>query len=55
MNRARLFVFTERDWGENFREANYNEHNVIIDLVRAGDAKKMAEYIRDIHWAYSWE
>lgn len=55
MNRERLFVFTERDWGEKFREANYNEHNVIIDLVRAGDAQKMAEYIRDIHWAYTWE
>lgn len=55
MNRARLFVFTERDWGEKFREANYNEHNVIIDMVRAGDAKKLAEYIRDVHWAYSWD
>lgn len=52
MYRARLFVFTERDWGEKFREANYNEHNEIINLVRAGDAKKMAEYIRDIHWRY---
>lgn len=52
MYRARLFVFTERDWGEKFREANYNEHNEIINLVRAGDAKKMAEYIRDVHWRY---
>lgn len=52
MYRARLFVFTERDWGEKFREANYSEHNEIINLVRAGDAKNMAEYIRDIHWRY---
>ncbi|SIO12769.1 GntR family transcriptional regulator [Halodesulfovibrio marinisediminis] len=55
MNRTRLFVFTERDWGKKFREANYNEHKVIIDMVRAGDAKKLAEYIRDVHWAYSWD
>lgn len=55
MNRTRLFVFTERDWGEEFRETNYKEHNVLIDLVRAGDARKMAEYVRDVHWAYVWD
>ena len=55
MNRTRLFVFTERDWGEAFREANYKEHQVIIDLFKAKEKLKLARYVRDVHWKYVWE
>lgn len=54
INRTRLFLFSERDWGDKFREVNYEEHKVMIELIRSGDARKTATYVRDVHWAFLW-
>ncbi|MBW2093945.1 MAG: GntR family transcriptional regulator [Deltaproteobacteria bacterium] len=47
--RQRLFGFGEIDWGNRLIEMNYQEHVKIIALITQGNAKKAANYIRDVH------
>lgn len=53
-NRKRLFLFSDRYWGEKFSKINYKEHKVLIELMENGSAKETAEYVRDVHWKYMW-
>ena len=55
MNRTRLFVFTDRVWGDAYIQANYNDHKTIINLFRCGTAQELAEFVRDVHWEYLWD
>lgn len=55
MYRTRLFQFTKTNWGEAFLNANWTEHNRIIDLFKRGAREELAVYIRDVHWSVNWE
>lgn len=48
-HRQILFDFAKRDYGREWEKDNYLEHLEIIKLIEKGDAKKTAEYIRDMH------
>ena len=48
-HRQILFDFAKRDYGRKWEKDNYIEHLEIIKLIEKGDAKKTAEYIRDMH------
>ncbi len=48
-HRQLLFDFAKRDYGRKWEKDNYLEHLEIIKLIEKGDAKKTAEYIRDMH------
>jgi DNA-binding GntR family transcriptional regulator len=54
--RQRLFDFgAEGDWLEKVRELNYREHIRLIELIEEGDAKIVAEFVRDTHCSINWE
>ena len=54
--RQRLFDFgTKGDWIEKVRELNYTEHLKLIELVEQGNAKKVSDFIRDVHCFINWE
>jgi len=54
--RQRLFDFGAKgDWIEKVRELNYREHLKLIELIEIGDAKVVAEFVRDIHCSINWE
>ncbi|MCK5311298.1 MAG: GntR family transcriptional regulator [Desulfobacteraceae bacterium] len=54
--RQRLFDFgTKGDWIEKIRELNYTEHLKLIELIEQGNAKKVSDFIRDVHCFINWE
>ena len=54
--RQRLFDFGAKgDWIEKVRELNYREHFKLIDLIEQGNAKAVADFIRDIHCCINWK
>ena len=54
--RQRLFDFgTKGDWIEKIRELNYTEHLRLIELIEQGNAKKVSDFIRDVHCFINWE
>ena len=53
--RQRLFDFGNAgDWVEKVRTLNYEEHLVMIKLIKSGDAHKASEYMRDVHCSINW-
>ncbi len=54
--RQRLFDFGAKgDWLEKVRELNYQEHFRLIALIEKGDAKSVANFIRDTHCSINWK
>ncbi|MGB3212433.1 MAG: GntR family transcriptional regulator [Desulforhopalus sp.] len=54
--RQRLFKFgTKGEWIEKVRELNYTEHLKLIDLIEQGDAKQVADFLRDTHCVINWD
>ncbi|MCK5165433.1 MAG: GntR family transcriptional regulator [Desulfobacula sp.] len=54
--RQRLFDFGAKgDWMEKVRELNYQEHFRLIDLIEQGNAKAVADFIRDTHCCINWK
>jgi DNA-binding GntR family transcriptional regulator len=53
--RQRLFDFGAKGkWIEKVRELNYQEHFKLIDLIEQGNAKRVADFIRDTHCCINW-
>lgn len=53
--RQRLFDFGAKgDWIAKVREMNYREHLEFINLVEEGDAKAVANFLRDVHMVINW-
>jgi DNA-binding GntR family transcriptional regulator len=50
--RQQLFGFRKMNWWDKLTETNYEDHLKIIDMIEEGDAKKVAEYLRDVHLSY---
>lgn len=54
--RQRLFEFgTKGEWVKKVRELNYTEHLRLIGLIEEGDAKQVADYLRDTHCEINWD
>jgi len=54
--RQRMFDFGAKgDWLEKVRELNYREHIKLIELIEEGDAKMVADFIRDTHCSINWK
>ena len=54
--RHRLFDFgTKGEWMEKVRELNYQEHFKLIELIEKGNAKAVADFIRDTHCCINWK
>jgi len=54
--RQRLFDFGAKgEWMEKVRELNYREHFKLIDLIEHGNAKAVADFIRDTHCCINWK
>lgn len=53
--RQRLFDFGAKgDWIAKVKEMNYREHLEFISLVEEGDAKAVANFLRDVHMVINW-
>jgi len=52
--KQRLFEFTKRVWGSEWRELNYCEHNKLIELIEKGDVKTAANFWDEEHWSFNW-
>jgi DNA-binding GntR family transcriptional regulator len=53
--RQRLFDFGAKgDWIAKVREMNYREHLEFISLIEEGDAKAVANFLRDVHMVINW-
>jgi DNA-binding GntR family transcriptional regulator len=53
--RQRLFDFGAKgDWVAKVRELNYREHLKLISLIEEGDAKVVADFLRDVHMVINW-
>jgi DNA-binding GntR family transcriptional regulator len=53
--RQRLFDFgVKGDWVAKVRELNYREHLKLISLIEEGDAKVVADFLRDVHMVINW-
>jgi DNA-binding GntR family transcriptional regulator len=53
--RQRLFDFGAKgDWIAKVREMNYREHLEFLSLVEEGDAKTVANFLRDVHMVINW-
>lgn len=53
--RQRLFDFGAKgDWISKVRELNHTEHLTLISLIEKGDAKVVADYVRDVHCTMNW-
>lgn len=53
--RQRLFDFgATGDWLSKVRELNYTEHLKLISLIEQGDAKAVADFVRDVHCVINW-
>ena len=54
--RQRLFDFgVKGEWIEKVRELNYQEHFKLIALIEQGNAKVVADFIRDTHCCINWK
>jgi DNA-binding GntR family transcriptional regulator len=54
--RQRLFDFGAKgDWIAKVRQMNYVEHLKMITLIEDGDAKVVADYLRDVHMVINWK
>lgn len=49
--KRRMYEFPERDYGNDWRHNNVAEHEKFIQLIEEGNAKEVADYMRDVHWA----
>jgi len=48
-----LYDFPGKDYGKDWNIKNIREHEAFVTLIEAGDAKAAADYMRDVHWAFS--
>jgi len=52
MQKQKLYDFTSINYGKQWEDRNFLEHEELIRLLEAGDAVKAADYMRDVHWIY---
>lgn len=50
--KERLYYFPRIDYGDSWAQNNIKEHEKFLSIIRAGDAKGAADYLRDVHWHF---
>lgn len=51
--RQRLYDFPrERAFVPEWERRSIDEHAALVDLLRAGDLRAAADYLRDVHWSF---
>ena len=52
--KRRLYDFPDRSYGIDWENRNVNEHQEFVQLVEDGNAKRVADYMRDVHWTFRY-
>jgi DNA-binding GntR family transcriptional regulator len=52
--KLRLFGFALKSYRDRFKRAIIAEHDVFIALLREGDRKSAADYLKDVHWKFNY-
>ena len=52
--KLRLFGFALKCYRERFKRAIVAEHDVFISLLKEGDRKSAADYLKDVHWKFNY-
>ncbi|MCK4764817.1 MAG: GntR family transcriptional regulator [Candidatus Aminicenantes bacterium] len=52
--KKRLYDFPAREnWVREWEEASILEHGEIINLIAAGEARRAADYVQNVHWSFA--
>ena len=52
--KLRLFGFALKSYRERFKRAIVAEHDMFISLLKEGDRKSAADYLKDVHWKFNY-
>ncbi|MGD1975181.1 MAG: GntR family transcriptional regulator [Desulfobacterales bacterium] len=52
--KRRLFGFALKSYRDRFKRAIVAEHDVFIALLKEGDRKSAANYLKDVHWKFNY-
>ncbi len=52
--KRRLYDFPDRSYGIDWENRNVNEHQEFVQLVEDGNAKRVADYMRDVNWTFRY-
>ena len=52
--KLRLFGFALKSYRDRFKRAIVAEHDVFIALLKEGDRKSAADYLKDVHWKFNY-
>jgi DNA-binding GntR family transcriptional regulator len=52
--KLRLFGFALKSYRDRFKRAIVAEHDVFIALLKEGDRKSSADYLKDVHWKFNY-
>jgi DNA-binding GntR family transcriptional regulator len=52
--KLRLFGFAMKSYRDRFKRAIVAEHDVFIALLKEGDRKAAADYLKDVHWKFNY-
>jgi DNA-binding GntR family transcriptional regulator len=52
IQKQKLYGFTSVNYGKQWENKNFQEHEEFIQLLEKGNAVKAADYIRDVHWIF---
>jgi DNA-binding GntR family transcriptional regulator len=52
--KLRLFGFALKSYRDRFKMAIVAEHDVFIALLKEGDRKAAADYLKDVHWKFNY-
>jgi DNA-binding GntR family transcriptional regulator len=52
--KLRLFGFALKSYRDRFKRAIIAEHDVFIALLKEGDRKSAADYLKDVHWKFNY-
>lgn len=54
--KKRLYDFPPQEkWLKEWEEASILEHEKIVQLIEEGKPQEAADFIRDVHWSYSFQ
>jgi len=52
IQKQKLYGFTSINYGKQWKNKNFREHEKFVQLLEKGNALKAANYMRDVHWIF---
>jgi len=52
--KQRLYDFPRKEYGDQWKKINYEEHLKFVGFLENNQAKGAAEYLRDVHWHFKY-